>query len=407
MGILTAISVRNAKPGRHGDGGGLYLLVRPSGARSWVLRIQRHGRRRDIGLGSIAALNLAEAREKAAELRKHALNGRDPIAERDRDRGPIPTFKEAARAAHNDLKSGWTPKYAAAFLSTLDDHAFGLLGSRRVDSIDAALVRDMLSPIWTKIPTTARKVRQRVGTVLNYAYSKGWREHEAPMKSVTLGLARQASAGNFAAMPYPEVPNFLAELRSKPETTGRDALMFLLFTAARSGEVRTARWSHIDLESATWNRPAQLMKNRLAHAVTLNQQAIELLRRRLANESPRPDDLIFPARNGKPLCDMTLSKVLKVAKVPFTVHGFRSSFRDWAAETMPNIPDPVAEAALAHVVSDKVIAAYKRTTFVNLRRELLDAWGRALTGDALPRPASKMTGGSRAATGRSRQPPRA
>lgn len=379
MGILTAISVRNAKAGRHGDGSGLYLLVRPSGARSWVLRIQRHGKRRDIGLGSIAALNLAEAREKAAELRKHALNGRDPITERDRDRGPIPTFREAARAAHNDLKSGWTPKYAAAFLSTLEDHAFGLLGSRRIDMIDAALVRDMLAPIWTRIPCTARKLRQRVGTVLNYAYSKGWREHEAPLKSVTLGLARQASAGNFAAMPYSEVPKFVADVVSKPATTGRDALMFLLFTAARSGEVRTVRWCHVDLESATWNRPAELMKNRLAHTITLNQQAIDLLRRRCADASPLPDDLIFPARNGKPLSDMTITKVLKDAKVPFTVHGFRSSFRDWAAETMPKIPDPVAEAALAHVVSDKVIAAYKRTTFVALRRELLDAWGHSLT----------------------------
>ncbi|MEG3149257.1 integrase arm-type DNA-binding domain-containing protein [Sphingomonas sp. ZT3P38] len=378
MGILTAISVRNAKPGRHGDGSGLYLLVRPSGARSWVLRIQRHGKRRDIGLGSIAALNLAEAREKAAELRKHALNGRDPITERDRDRGPIPTFREAARAAHNDLKSGWTPKYAAAFLSTLEDHAFGLLGSRRIDMIDAALVRDMLAPIWTRIPCTARKLRQRVGTVLNYAYSKGWREHEAPLKSVTLGLARQASAGNFAAMPYSEVPKFVATIVNKPATTGRDALMFLLLTAARSGEVRTVRWSHIDLESATWNRPADLMKNRLAHTVTLNQQAVDLLRRKFAHASPDPGDLIFPARDGKTLSDMTLTKVLKDAKVPFTVHGFRSSFRDWAAETMPKIPDPVAEAALAHVVSDKVIAAYKRTTFLALRRQLLDAWGCAL-----------------------------
>jgi integrase len=229
---------------------------------------------------------LAEAREKAAELRKHALNGRDPITERDRDRGPIPTFKEAARAAHNDLKSGWAPKYAAAFLSTLEDHAFGLLGSRRVDMIDAALVRDMLAPIWTQIPSTARKLRQRVGMVLNYAYSKGWREYEAPLKSVTLGLARQASAGNFAAMPYSEVPKFVAAVVSKPATTGRDALLFLLFTAARSGEVRTVRWSHVDLESMTWNRPAQLMKNRLAHTVTLNQQAIDLLSDGLSK--PRP-----------------------------------------------------------------------------------------------------------------------
>jgi integrase len=346
-----------------------------------MLRVQRDGKRRDIGLGSIAALSLAEAREKSAELRKHALNGRDPIAERDRDRRPIPTFREATKAAHHDLKSGWAPKHAAAFLSSLEDHAFGPLGNRRVDMIDAALIRDMLAPIWTQIPSMARKIRQRVGTVLNYAQSKGWRTYEAPLKSVTLGLARQTGGSNFAAMPYAEVPNLVADVMARPKTTGRDALMFLLFTAARSGEVRSARWSHIDLDAGNWNRPADLMKNRLAHTVTLNLPAIALLRRRFDEASPKPDELIFAARGGKQLSDMTITKVLKDAKVPYTVHGFRSSFRDWTAETMPNMPDPVAEAALAHVVSDKVIAAYKRTTFIALRRELLDAWGHALIYD--------------------------
>jgi integrase len=179
-------------------------------------------------------------------------------------------------------------------------------------------------------------------------------------------------------MPYAEVPAFVADIRGKSATTGRDALLFLIFTAARSGEVRKARWSHIDFATLTWNRPAELMKNRIAHAVTLNWLAVALLRRRFAEASPRPDDLIFPARDGKPLCDMTITKVLKDGKIPYTVHGFRSSFRDWAAEKMPAIPDPVAEAALAHLVSDKVIAAYKRTSFVAMRRELLDAWSDAL-----------------------------
>lgn len=379
MGSLTAIGVKNAKPGRHGDGGGLYLLVKSSGSRSWLLRVQRDGKRRDIGLGSIAALNLAEAREKAAELRKHVLNGRDPIAERDRDRRPIPTFKEATKAAHKELKSGWSPKHAAAFLSSMEEHAFGPLGNRRVDTIDAAVIRDMLAPIWTRIPSMARKVRQRISTVLNYAQSKGWRANEAPSKAVTLGLARQASGSNFSAMPYAEVPSLVADLMKRPQTTGRDALMFLLFTAARSGEVRSARWSHVDLDAGNWNRPADMMKNRLAHTVTLNQPAIDLLRRRFEEISPKPQDLIFPARKGGQLSDMTITKVLRSAEVPFTVHGFRSSFRDWAAEMMPTIPDPVAEAALAHVVPDKVIAAYKRTSFLALRRELLAAWGTAIT----------------------------
>lgn len=380
MGRLSAIGVRNAKAGRHGDGGGLYLLVKASGARSWMLRVQRDGKRRDIGLGSVAALNLSEARDKAAELRKHALNGRDPIAERDRDRRPLPTFKQAAHAAHQDLKSGWAPKHAAAFISSLEDHVFGTLGSRRVDTIDATHVRDLLAPIWTRIPSMARKIRQRIGTVLNYAHAKGWRAHEAPMKSVTLGLARQSGGRNFAAMPYAEVPDLMTAIRARQQTTGRDALMFLLLTAARSGEVRSARWSHVDLDAGNWHRPANLMKGRIAHTVTLSPHAIELLRRRFENSSPRPDDLIFPARGNRQLSDMTISKVLKDASVPYTVHGFRSSFRDWAAEAMPHIPDPVAEAALAHVVPDKVIAAYKRTTFLALRRELLTAWGCMITG---------------------------
>jgi len=381
MGKLTALRVRNAKPGRHGDGSGLYLLVKGSGSKSWLLRVQRDGKRRDIGLGSVAALGLAEAREKAAELRKHALNGRDPIAERDRDRRAIPTFREAAKATHGDLKSGWTPKHAAAFFSSLEEHAFSSLGNRRVDTIDAALIRDMLAPIWTEIPSMARKVRQRVGTVLNYAQSKGWRANEAPLKAVTLGLARQASSSNFAAMPYSEVPNLVADMTSRPQTTGRDALLFLLFTAARSGEVRSARWSHIDLVARNWNRPAELMKNRLAHTITLNRQAVALLLRRFDQASPTADDLIFPARHGEQLSDMTITKVLKNANVPYTVHGFRSSFRDWAAEMMPAIPDPVAEAALSHVVPDKVIAAYKRTSFLALRRELLAAWGTAIAAE--------------------------
>jgi hypothetical protein len=209
---------------------------------------------------------------------------------------------------------------------------------------------------------------------------KGWRTNEAPLKAVTLGLARQGVGNNFAAMPYAEVPSLVTDLMGRPQTTGRDALMFLLFTAARSGEVRSARWFHIDLDAGNWNRPADLMKNRLAHTVTLNQPAIDLLRRRLDETSPKPQDLIFPARKGGQLSDMTITKVLRSAEVPFTAHGFRSSFRDWAAEMMPTIPDPVAEAALAHVVPDKVIAAYKRTSFLVLRRELLAAWGAVISG---------------------------
>lgn len=379
MGKLNALGVKNAKPGRHGDGEGLYLLVSTTGAKSWMIRVQRDGKRRDIGLGSLAALGLADARTKAAELRKHALNGRDPIEERDRDRRPIPTFKEAVKATHEALKAGWSTKTAADFLSSLDTYANPAIGNLKVDTIEASHIRDLLAPIWTKLPETSRKVKVRISSVLNFAHSKGWRPTEAPRKSVTVGLSKQAKGGNYAAMSHADVPAFVHSMREKAPTTGRDALFFQILTAARTGEVRSARWCHINLKTAEWHRPAEVMKNGEAHTVTLSPAAVELLRRRGANRKPRPEAYVFSSTKGAMISDMTLSKVMKSAGQPFTPHGFRSSFRDWAAEKMHQIPDAVAEAALAHVVPDRVVRAYKRTQFLEMRRTLLDAWGEYCT----------------------------
>ncbi len=237
----------------------------------------------------------------------------------------------------------------------------------------------MLAPIWTKKPEMARKVRQRAGIVLNYAKSKGWRETEAPGKSVTIGLARQGAGRNYASMHYADVPAFVARVSAMPETVGRLALLFAIHTASRSGEVRKTRWSHIDLERKLWNRPAALMKGKVPHTVTLTEPAITLLQHAAGlRKGEEDDDVVFPSGKNTALSDMTLSKIMRDMKVPFTVHGFRSSFRDFAAEQMSTIPDPVAEAALAHVVPDKVERAYKRTSFLELRRTLLDAWGKHL-----------------------------
>jgi integrase len=233
----------------------------------------------------------------------------------------------------------------------------------------------MLAPIWTDRPAMARKVRQWVGTVLHFAQSKGWREHQIPTKTITMGLARQSAGGNFAAMPYADVPAFFSSLSAKRTTAGRAALMFIILTAARSGELRSARWGHIDIERREWNRPAELMKNRLPHTITLNGPAIALLEQLKTEGDPKAEKLVFPGPAGNVMSNMTLPKVLKTAGCDFTVHGFRSAFRDWAAECMPAVPDPVAEAALAHVVPDQVVRAYKRTSFVEMRRSLLDAWG--------------------------------
>ncbi len=375
MGKLSALGVKNAKPGRHGDGDGLYLLVSATGAKSWMIRVQRDGTRRDIGLGSLASLGLAEARTKAVNLRKHALNGRDPIEERDRDRRPTPTFKDAVKVTHDTLAEGWSAKTAADFLTSLETYAYPVIGNLKVDTIEASHIRDLLDPIWTKVPETARKVKVRISTVLNFAHSKGWRPTEAPRKSVTIGLSKQAKGGNYAAMPFVDVPAFVRAIREKVPSTGRDALLFQILTAARTGEVRSARWSHINMKAATWDRPANLMKNREDHTVLLNPLAVSLLRRRAAGRRPEPDELIFPSGKGTMISDMTLSKVMRDAGQPFTPHGFRSSFRDWAAEEMPEIPDAVAEIALAHVGANKVVRAYKRTPYLVMRRTLLDAWG--------------------------------
>lgn len=380
MGKLNAKQVTHAKPGRHGDGAGLYLLVKPTGAKSWVLRVQRDGKRQDVGLGSLAALSLADAREKAVELRKHALNGRDPIAERDRDRGPAPTFREATRQTHAALKEGWVEKNAAAFLTSLETYAFPSFGNRRVDTIDAAQIRDMLAPIWTAKPELARKVRMRVGQVLNFSHSKGWRPTEAPSRTVSIGLPKQPKGGNFQAMPYADVPTFFDELQAKAPTKGRRALMLLILTASRPGEVRRGRWDQLDIAKRDWNRPADIMKERVAHTVTLNEPALALLDQIKRDRAVKAHDLFFPNRNGDPISDMTMNKVLRDAKLKCDVHGFRSAFRDWAAEQMPEIPDPVVEAALSHDVPDKVVRAYKRTKFIDMRRKLLEAWGTFVTG---------------------------
>jgi len=390
---LTAIGIKNAKPGRYADGDGLYLLVKATGARSWLLRVQVEGKRRDIGLGSVdllgkrdpaeenvpilsrRRLTLAEAREKAGILCRLAKAGRDPIIERDKDRSHVPTFKEATTKCHADLKSGWSQRNAAAFLASLEDHAFPALGRYRVDHIEASHIRDMLAPIWTEIPTMARKVRQRVGIVLNYAKAKGWRASEAPGKSVTMGLARGHKGGNFAAMPYAEVPALMATLEAKTVTVGRLALRFLILTGARSGEVRNATWAQVETDKKLWNRPAAIMKNGLQHSVTLSNAALSVLEEAKAiRTSEKADAPIFPSSKGGAISDMTISKIMRDMNLPYVPHGFRSSFRDFAAEQMPHIPDPVAEAALAHAVQDKVVASYKRTDFLVMRRQLLDAW---------------------------------
>ena len=323
MGKLTALKVKSAGPGVHIDGKGLLLRVKESGARSWVLRVQHRGRRQDIGLGSTDDLTLAEARERAAQLRKIARQGKDAIAERDRDKMPaLRTFAEAAEHAHRELGKGWSDKTAAQFKASLDQHAIPALGRQRVDLITAKHLIDALAPIWTEKPQIARKVRHRILRVLTFAKSHGWRTAAVPLANeLSLGLAKQPRSAGFAAVPYADVPGIVTSELAKEPSPARLALVFTILTAARSGEVRQMRWEQVDIQRGVWVRPAEMMKARKGHTVTLGSAARDVLARAQAlfGES----GLIFPApRADKPLSDMALGKMLRAAGRTETVNGF-------------------------------------------------------------------------------------
>lgn len=373
MGKLNPTQVRNINaPGRYMDGDGLMLEVKPSGSKSWVVRLQSNGKRRDFGLGSFKDVGLSEARELAAALRKNVRQGIDPVAARQKAR-TIPTFEQAANAVHQEHKRGWrSGKHSDQWLATLKSYTFPSIGQQRVDSIGTGQVRDLLAEIWLLKPETARRVRQRVGTVLDYAHGKGWREPFV-MAAVNKALPRQPrKTGRFAAMPYADVPAFVAKLRESA-SMGRLALEALILTAARSGEIRGATWSEVDLDAKIWTVPAERMKAGKAHVVPLSEPATAVFRRAVELRTAG-SDLVFPgASRGKPLSDMTLLKVLRDMGMNLTVHGFRSAFRDWCAEET-SVSGEVAEAALAHAIPNKVEAAYRRTDFLEKRRNLMDAW---------------------------------
>jgi integrase len=379
MGKLTAVRVRSLKePGRYSDGQGLMLVVGKDGSRKWVLRVQADGRRRDFGLGAAAQVSLAEARDAAATVRKQVKAGQDPRAEKRRARETIPTFRDAALQVHDEHKPSWkNAKHAAQWLASLEQHAFPALGSVRVDKIDGPMVRDVLAGIWLKIPETARRVRQRIGAVLDWAHGKGYRQSETSTRSISRGLPKQPKdQQHFAAMPYADVPAFLVKLQGtdKAGETVRLAFEFLILTAVRSGEMRGAQWDEVDLETRLWTIPAQRMKAGKAHVVPLSARAVAILERMRELRCGEDQILVFGgAKLGRPMSDMTLTMLLRRMGVNATAHGFRSSFRDWAAEAT-NFPREVAEAALAHAVESRVEAAYRRSDLLDKRRKLMEQW---------------------------------
>ena len=375
MGMLTAMQIRNFKePGRYSDGEGLILNLISPGRGSWMVRVQANGKRRDIGLGALADIGLGEAREAARKIRKDTRAGIDVLAERKKERIVVPTFRDAAKQVHAEHKAAWkSGKHQTQWIATLEAYVFPALGDRLVAEIEGPAIRDVLSPIWLTKPETARRVRQRIGAVLDWAYAKGFRSSEAPMRSLARGLPRQPKKqGHFAALPFADVPAFLTSLRARA-TVGRLALEFLILTAARSGEVRGCGWSEIDPKARLWTIPGERMKAGKMHVVPLSGAALDVLERAQLLRSP-VSDLVFPGQNPKrTISDMTLLKVLRDRNAGVTVHGFRSAFRDWVAEETA-YPGEVAEAALAHAIPNKVEAAYRRTDFLEKRKALMADW---------------------------------
>jgi integrase len=381
---LTAIAIKNAKPGRHADGNGLYLIVDPNSSKRWVLRTTIRGRRTDMGLGGLSLVSLAEAREKALAYRKLAREGGDPLAIKRRDQVVLPTFAEAARQVHAEHSAGWkNEKHAAQWIATLEQYVFPSMGEKRVDRIDSADVLRVLSPIWMTTPETARRIRQRIGSVLDWAAAAGHRAGENPVRLISRGLPRQVDRKqerHLAALPWIEVPPFIRALRESTSSEAtRLALEFLVLTAARTSEVLGATWSEIDLEKGLWTIPGPRMKAGREHRVPLATRCVEILVR--AKEIGGGSDFLFanrPAVN-KPLSNGAFLPTLRAMGIQATVHGFRSAFSDWASERT-NFPNEVREAALAHTIKNKVEAAYRRGDLLDKRRELMETWSAFVTG---------------------------
>ena len=387
---LSAAFVRQvAIPGKYFDGQGLYLRVQPNGARQWVQRIVIRGKRCELGLGNPSLVSLAEAREQALANRKLAREGGNPLQAK-REAEAVLTFEEAARKVHTLHLPTWrNVKHGAQFISTLETYAFPVMGKLLVSDVTTADVLAVLSPIWTEKPETAARVRQRIGTVMKWAVAQRWRQ-DNPAEYIAQALPKRdkSKTAHRKALPYAGVANCIEAVQtSGASASTKLALEFLVLTATRSGETRLARWNEIDwgsaatsATSATWTIPASRMKAKREHRIPLSTRAVELLRE--AEKLADGEGLVFPGtRHGKPLSDMTLSKLVKELGFDADIHGFRTSFRMWAQERT-NAPREVAEAALAHTIQNKAEAAYARSDVFERRRILMESWAAYLTGES-------------------------
>jgi integrase len=378
---LSALEIKRlTQPGLHAVGSvvGLRLLVKDSGARSWVLRTMVGTRRAELGLGGYPTVSLSQAIEYAREALQQIRSGTDPAAERRAKRMTVEwTFERTATAYIEAHRAGWkNAKHALQWESTLKAYAYPVFGQKHVRDVSKADVLAAIEPIWSTKNETASRVRNRIELVLSYAVQRELRPEglnparwRGNLDMALPQLSRKSRIEHHAALPIDEMHGFLQKL-AQVEGTGAKALEFLILTAARSGEVRGTSWSEIDLDTGTWSIPAERMKASRPHRVPLSAQAVELL-----EALPRFEgvDLVFPGKSGKPLSDMTLTAVLRRLKIKATAHGFRSTFRDWAAERT-TISGEVAEMALAHAVGDQTEAAYRRGDLFEKRRELMSLW---------------------------------
>ena len=381
-----ALSATRAKaltdPGRYSDGGGLHLYISKAGRKSWVQRVTIDRRRRDIGLGAFPSVSLAQAREKAAGNRAAVAEGRDPLAKKHSP--AMPTFREAARAVHEANKPRWrNGRHIAGWMQTLERHAMPTLGNTPLDQIDRGDVLQVLTPIWTSRPETARRVRQRMRTVFFWAMAHDFMKTNPAGEAIDGALPPMPKVKeHLRALPYQEVGVALGAVQSsQASVSAKLCFRFLVLTAARSGEARGATWDEIDLEGKEWRIPSQRMKAGIDHRVPLSKPALDLLRD--ASALRDATGLVFPSplKVGSPMSDMTLTKVLRSVGLAerATIHGFRSSFKNWTLE-QTDTPWAVSEAALAHSLGNATEQAYARSDLFERRRALMQLWADFLTG---------------------------
>jgi integrase len=378
---LTVSKVdRMSEPGRYADGGCLFLVVTPGGAKQWVARLTIKGKQTDLGLGGVSYTTLAEARDEAARLRKIARQGADPREERRR--GSL-TFAEAAKRVHANLVPTWrNAKHAETWLATVENYANPHFGDRPIETIGKADILKALTPIWTEKHETAKRLKQRLSTIFDWANGAGHYPPENPVNGLNRALPRvKRRPTHMAAMRWRDLPAFIVDLTQREGLSAR-TLEFLVLTGTRSGEARGARWSEI--EDGIWTIPPERMKRGVPHRVPLSREALAVLER-VRGLDP---DLIFPSQKrgprgeARPQSVMVFKALLaRMDRSGFTVHGMRSTFRDWCSESA-HADREVAEAALSHTTGNEVERAYARSDLFERRRALMDAWGRYATGKA-------------------------